>query len=60
MLYWWQAQPAQPRALTLKEVGADLPLLDEPTNRPRCRDPRLAESALLDFPGCAVVIGHDR
>ena len=46
-------------ALTLKE-GGNLLLLDEPTNDLDVDTLRSLESALLDFPGCAVVISHDR
>jgi ATP-binding cassette ChvD family protein len=46
-------------ALTLCE-GGNLLLLDEPTNDLDVDTLRSLESALLDFPGCAVVISHDR
>jgi ATP-binding cassette ChvD family protein len=46
-------------ALTLRE-GGNLLLLDEPTNDLDVDTLRSLESALLDFPGCAVVISHDR
>lgn len=40
--------------------GANLILLDEPTNDLDVDTLRALEEALLDFPGCAVVISHDR
>jgi len=43
----------------LKE-GANVILLDEPTNDLDVDTLRALEEALLDFPGCAVVITHDR
>jgi ATP-binding cassette ChvD family protein len=46
-------------ALTLRE-GGNLLLLDEPTNDLDVDTLRSLESALLDYPGCAVVISHDR
>jgi ATP-binding cassette ChvD family protein len=46
-------------ALTLRE-GGNLLLLDEPTNDLDVDTLRSLESALLDFPGCAVLISHDR
>jgi energy-dependent translational throttle protein EttA len=46
-------------AKMLKE-GANLLLLDEPTNDLDVDTLRALEEALLDFPGCAVVITHDR
>jgi ATP-binding cassette ChvD family protein len=46
-------------ALTLK-MGGNLLLLDEPTNDLDVETLSSLENALLDFPGCAVVISHDR
>jgi ATPase subunit of ABC transporter with duplicated ATPase domains len=46
-------------AKLLKE-GGNLLLLDEPTNDLDVDTLRALEEALLDFPGCAVVISHDR
>lgn len=46
-------------ALTLKE-GGNLLLLDEPTNDLDVETLGSLENALLQFPGCAVVITHDR
>jgi sulfate-transporting ATPase len=43
----------------LKEA-ANLLLLDEPTNDLDVDTLRALEEALLDFPGCAVIITHDR
>ncbi|MFL6047263.1 MAG: energy-dependent translational throttle protein EttA [Propionibacteriaceae bacterium] len=46
-------------ALTLK-MGGNLLLLDEPTNDLDVETLQSLEDALLEFPGCAVVISHDR
>jgi len=40
--------------------GANMLLLDEPTNDLDVETLRALENALLDFPGCAIVISHDR
>lgn len=44
----------------LLKQGGNLLLLDEPTNDLDVDTLRSLEAALLDFPGCAVVITHDR
>ena len=46
-------------ALTLR-MGGNLLLLDEPTNDLDVETLQSLEDALLEFPGCAVVISHDR
>jgi ATP-binding cassette ChvD family protein len=46
-------------ARVLRE-GGNLLLLDEPTNDLDVETLRALEGALLDFPGCAVIISHDR
>ena len=40
--------------------GGNLLLLDEPTNDLDVNTMRMLEQALIDFPGCAMVISHDR
>jgi ATPase subunit of ABC transporter with duplicated ATPase domains len=42
------------------KAGANVLLLDEPTNDLDVDTLRALEEALLDFPGCAVIITHDR
>jgi ATP-binding cassette ChvD family protein len=46
-------------ALTLKQ-GGNVLLLDEPTNDLDVETLQSLENALLEFPGCAVVVTHDR
>jgi len=46
-------------AMTMK-IGGNLLLLDEPTNDLDVETLQSLEDALLDFPGCAVAISHDR
>jgi len=46
-------------ALTLKQ-GGNLLLLDEPTNDLDVETLSSLENALLEFPGCALVVSHDR
>ena len=58
-LDWVRSSPKARQALTLKQ-GGNLLLLDEPTNDLDVETLESLENALLEFPGCAVVISHDR
>ncbi len=42
------------------KAGTNVILLDEPTNDLDVETLRALEEALVEFPGCAVVISHDR
>ena len=53
-----RAQPAQPRADP--QAGRQPAAARRADQRPRRRDAASLESALLEFPGCAVVVSHDR
>lgn len=44
----------------LLRTGGNLLLLDEPTNDLDVNTMRVLENAIMDFPGCAMVISHDR
>ncbi len=44
----------------LLKTGGNLLLLDEPTNDLDVNMMRVLENAIMDFPGCALVISHDR
>ncbi|AFP85102.1 energy-dependent translational throttle protein EttA [secondary endosymbiont of Ctenarytaina eucalypti] len=44
----------------LLQIGSNMLLLDEPTNDLDVETLRALENALLEFPGCAMVISHDR
>ncbi len=44
----------------LLQVGGNVLLLDEPSNDLDVETLRALEDALLEFPGCAMVISHDR
>jgi ATPase subunit of ABC transporter with duplicated ATPase domains len=44
----------------LLKAGGNVLLLDEPTNDLDVETLRALENALLEFPGCAMVISHDR
>lgn len=45
---------------TMLRRGGNLLLLDEPTNDLDVSTMRVLEQALIDFPGCAMVVSHDR
>ena len=53
-----RAQPAQPGADA--QAGRQPAAARRADQRPRRRDASSLENALLEFPGCAVVISHDR
>ena len=44
----------------LLQAGGNVLLLDEPTNDLDVETLRALENAILEFPGCAMVISHDR
>jgi ATPase subunit of ABC transporter with duplicated ATPase domains len=44
----------------LLKAGGNVLLLDEPTNDLDVETLRALENAILEFPGCAMVISHDR
>ena len=44
----------------LLKTGGNLLLLDEPTNDLDVNTMRVLENAIMDFPGCVLVISHDR
>jgi ATPase subunit of ABC transporter with duplicated ATPase domains len=44
----------------MQKEGANLILLDEPSNHHDVHTQRALEDGILDFPGCVAVISHDR
>ena len=60
---WAQCSGGERNRIHLAKMlrrGGNLLLLDEPTNDLDVNTMRVLEQALIDFPGCAMVISHDR